>query len=132
RAFRSPGRSGPCAIACEWGVRRRPPGLSVARRSCGGIQVVGLRRNRQGDGEDGAWPVAAVGGQNGAPHRFDEAARDGEAEAGAGADLVSLAGAVELVENALPVLGRNAVALVDDLEDFDVPVAPAPDADRGA
>ena len=48
-------------------------------------------------------------------HGLDEAARDREAKAGAGADMIALLRAIELVEHALELGGRNAVALVDDL-----------------
>ena len=51
-----------------------------------------------------------------AVHRLDEAARDGEPEAGAGAHLVALGDAMELVEDALEIGGRNAVAFVEDLQ----------------
>ena len=65
-------------------------------------------RHRQGDGEHGAlcgrcgWPPMMR-----AVHGLDEAARDGEAEARAGAHLVALLRAVELVEDALQVVRRE-------------------------
>ena len=50
---------------------------------------------------------------DGAVHRLDEAARDGEPEAGAGADLVGLLRAVELVEDVLEIVRRNAASFVE-------------------
>ena len=50
------------------------------------------------------------------PHGLDEAARDGEAEPRAGAHLIALLHPVELVEDALQVVRRNAVALVQHLQ----------------
>jgi hypothetical protein len=47
-------------------------------------------------------------------HRLHEAAGDGKPEAGAWTDPVALVGAMELVEDAQEVSGRNAVAFVDD------------------
>ena len=76
-------------------------------------------------------PVGAVGRRDRAVHGLDEAARDREPEAGAGAHLVALLRAVELVEDAAPVGRRNAVALVEDLQRDRIPVAPALDRDRG-
>ena len=70
-------------------------------------------RDRQADGEHGAAAVGAVGGDDGAVHGFDEAARDRKPEPGAGADLVGLLRAIELVEDVLEIGGRNAAALVE-------------------
>ena len=50
----------------------------------------------------------AVGGRDRAMHRLDEAARDRKAEAGAGADVIALLRAIELVEDALQFRRRNA------------------------
>ena len=62
-------------------------------------------------------PVGAVGRRDRAVQGLDEAARDGQAQAGAGAHLVALLHAVELVEDALEVGRGNAVALVEHLQD---------------
>ena len=80
---------------------------------------------RQGDGEDGAGAVGAVAGGDRAAHGLDEAAADREAEAGAGAHPVALLRAVELVEDLLDLVGRDALALVDRSR------APAPPAAVG-
>ena len=61
-------------------------------------------------------PVGAVAGDDGAAHRLDEAAADRKAEAGAGAHAVALLHAVELVEDALELVRRDALALVDDAQ----------------
>jgi hypothetical protein len=45
----------------------------------------GFRAGRRGDGEDGAGPVGALGGDDCAAHCRDETAPDGETEAGTGA-----------------------------------------------
>ena len=63
---------------------------------------------------------------------LDEAARDGEAEPGAGAYPVALFRPIELVEDVLQVSGRYTVAFVQHLKTDRVLVAPAPDADGGA
>ena len=68
------------------------------------------------DGEHGARAVEPVGGRDRAVHGLDEAARDRKAEARAGAHVIALLRAVELVEDALEVVRRNAVAFVEDLQ----------------
>src|SRR5882724_2290852 len=89
-------------------------------------------RDRQRNGEHGAGAVAAVRRRDGAVHGLHEAARDRKSETSAGAHLVTLLGAVELVEDMLQVTGRDAVALVEDLQADRSPVTPALDSDRGA
>ena len=64
------------------------------------------------------------------PHGLHEAARDGQAEPRAGPHLVALLHPVELVEDALQVVRRNALALVQHLQAHGVLVAPALDAHR--
>ena len=51
-----------------------------------------------------------------AAHGFDEAARNRQPQSGAGANLILLVGAMELVEDAIDLLRGNAAALIDDLE----------------
>ena len=72
--------------------------------------------------------VVAVGGFDRPVHRLHEAAGDGEPEAGAGTDPVALGGAVELVEDAREIGGRNAFAFVDDPQRDEAAVAPAMNA----
>src|SRR3954447_15106013 len=60
---------------------------------------------------------------------LDEAARDREAEPGAGPYPIALFRPIKLVEDVLEVSGRYAVAFVQHLETDRVLVAPAPDAD---
>ena len=71
---------------------------------------------QQAEGENRARPPGAVGGRDRAAHRFDESLGDGETEAGAGQDAVALLGAIKFFEDLFHVAGRNAIALVDDLE----------------
>ena len=73
-------------------------------------------RDRQPDGQHGAAAVGAVGGGNRAVHRLDKAAGNREPKAGAGADMIALLRAIELVEHALQFRRRNALAFVDDLQ----------------
>src|SRR5580700_7290998 len=84
-------------------TRTRSGAAFMRRRSCGGVQALAFARDRQADGEGGASAVGAVGRDDSAVHRFDEAARDREAKAGAGAHLVGLLRPVELVEDVLEV-----------------------------
>ena len=64
------------------------------------------------------------------PQGLDEAARDGKPQPGAGAHLVALSRPVELVEDALEVGARNAVAFVEHLQLDAVLLLPALNADR--
>src|SRR6202163_3687753 len=82
------------------------------------IDPLGLRRergarggHRQGDGKDRADAVVAIGRRDRSAHRLDEAAADGEAEAGAGALPVGAPDAVEFVEDMSEMLGRDAAEI---------------------
>ena len=78
-------------------------------------------RDRQADREHGAGAVGAIGGRDRAVHGLDEAARDREPKPGARAHLVAFLRPVELVEDVLEIAGRNAAALVDDLQANGIP-----------
>ena len=67
---------------------------------------------------------------DGAAHGLDKAAGDGKPKPGAGANLVSLGGAMKLLEHMLDLLRRNAAALIDDLQLDRAPLLPAFDAYR--
>ena len=73
-------------------------------------------RGRQRNGEHRPRPIDTVAGDDGAAHRLDEAAADRKPEAGAGAHAVALSHTMELVEDALELLRRDALALVDDAQ----------------
>src|SRR5262245_7889795 len=89
-------------------------------------------RDRQPDREHGAYAVGSVCGQDRAAHRLDEAARDGEPEAGARAHMVAFARPVELVENVLEVMRRYSLALVQDLDRNPIALLAASNAYRRA
>jgi hypothetical protein len=65
-------------------------------------------------------------------HRLEEAAGDGKAEPGARPHPVALGDAMELVEDALEVGGRDALAFVEDAQLDEPAVAAALDAHRRA
>src|SRR6185437_9022627 len=62
--------------------------------------------------------------------RLDEAAGNRQPETGPGANLIALGGTVKLLEHKLDLLGRDATALIDDLQLDRFPLLPAFDADR--
>ena len=98
-------------------MRRRPG--AAARRGIG-----------RSDGEHRSAAVGPVGGDDAAVHGFDKAARDGKPEPGAGADLVGLLRAIELVEDVLEVGCGNAVAFIEHAQQHRVAAAKGVDADR--
>jgi hypothetical protein len=67
-------------------------------------------------GEDRTRPVGAVRCRDGAAHRRDEAAADGEAEARAGALPVGGIQPMELLENPGEPILRNPRSFIDDLQ----------------
>src|SRR6516162_5849771 len=78
-------------------------------RGAGAILPV---RHRHFNGEDGPATVRPVAGANGPAHGLDEAAADGKPEAGAGAAAIGGMDPVELVEDPLQILRRDAIPLV--------------------
>ena len=89
------------------------------RSSPSAVRIGGYR---QRDGEHRARAVGAVAGGDGAAHRLDEAAADRKAQPGARALRSAPLHAVELVEDALEVAGRNAGAFVEHLQQ-DLPLS---------
>src|SRR5215469_13851664 len=89
-------------------------------------------RHRHFNGEDGPGAVGPVPGANGPPHGLDEAAADGKPEAGPGAAAIRGMHPVELVEDPLQILWRDAVPLVQHLKDDPVGRPLAPKLHRGA
>src|SRR4029078_11733751 len=73
-------------------------------------------RHCEEDGENRSGPIRSVRGNDRATHGFDEAARDGKAKTGAGANLIALLSAVKFVEDVLELLGRNTAAFICDLQ----------------
>src|SRR2546421_5853436 len=65
-------------------------------------------------------------------HGFDEAAGDREPEPGARAYLIAFFHPIELVEDLLQFRGRDAVALIQDLQEHRTLIAPALNADGSA
>ena len=78
-------------------------------------------------GEDCPLPVRPIAGGDGAAHGLDEAAADGEPQAGARPASVGGMDAIELVEDTIEIGGGNPLALIDDLErdDSRLPAVPA-------
>ena len=61
-------------------------------------------------------PVGAIGRRDRAAHGFDEAAADGEAEAGSGSHAVALPHAVELLEDVFEVAQRDPLPFIEHLD----------------
>src|ERR1051326_9609846 len=76
-------------------------------------------RNRHGklDGENCTFAITPIIGVDGASHRRNEAAADGEPQAGTGALTITGANAVKLIEYAVDFRGRNSLAFIQDLDD---------------
>src|SRR5262249_22298920 len=121
---RSPACSVPCAAICEWAARRQSPKLSARRRSCGGVQLLRIRRHREHDCENRAAAVGPIGRGDGSVHRLDETARNREAKPGARPHLIGLLHAVELVEYLFEIGRRNAFALIQHLKNGGSAVPP--------
>src|SRR5882757_8392853 len=64
-------------------------------------------------------------------HGFDKAARDGKTKAGAGANVIALLGAIELVEYAIELDRWNPAALIEDLQRDRIAIPRTPDRYRG-
>src|SRR5260221_5082856 len=119
----------PCAARLARS-RRRIAGSSSTTSTVGLLAMLrrllghGLgARGRKADGEHGAAAVAAVAGADGAAERFDEAAADGKAEPGAGALPVLGVDAIELVEDTLEVLLRHDLSFIHELDQVPAVVA---------
>src|SRR5262249_14674516 len=116
---------GSCEAAAGWRARRRrrapasrmdgcaPSSRCTCRRLARSFDFDGCRGL---DREDRAPAVRAVARVNGAAQRFDEAATDGETEAGPDAPAIPAFDAVELLEHRLELAVRNTGAFVRDLE----------------
>src|SRR5262249_59681784 len=118
--------------ACEWAVRRPQPGSSAQALCswCSRLYPLLRRlRDRQSDRKDRARTIRAIGGGYLAMRGFDETARNGQAQPGTGTHLVTLPRAIEFVEDALEIRGRNALSFVHHLKTDRFAVAPAPDGD---
>src|ERR1700680_1438238 len=113
--LRSLACSGPFEATCEWAARHQSQGLWVGQHSCGGVQLLDLRRDRKCDPKPRPRSIRAVRRRNGSLHGFHEAAGNRETQSGSRPYAVGLPRPIELVKDMLQVAGRNAVTLVQDL-----------------
>src|SRR5438270_11376444 len=91
-----------------------------------------LRHYRHADRQHRARAVPAVARDDPSSQRLDKAAADGQTEAGAGAPAVLGLDTIELVEDALEILGRYPGPLIDDLDLEELPVALCANIDAAA
>src|SRR6185437_5144760 len=116
-------------------ARRRRRGCWRSRRVAHRGRRIERRRagrNREGDADRGAEADAGRAGEDAAALRLDQAAADRQAEPDPGAPAVADMDAVELVEDELEILGRDAEALVGDLDGELGRLALGADGDRAA
>src|ERR1700736_3270001 len=89
-------------------------------------------RHRDMDRQNRAGTVAAVARLDMAALRLDEAAADRQAQAGAGTTPVLRLDAIEFVEDALEVAGRDARPLIGHVHRDDIAIAARPNIDAAA
>src|SRR5207237_6565118 len=116
-------------------ARHRPAEHEAASRSpSAGNPLLGRWNCRQWQPYDeGRAPtILAIAGLDRAAHGLDEAAANGKPEAGPCPSAVPGVHAVELVENVLQILRRNAATLVEQPQAYTVARARGQEADGGA
>src|SRR5437764_2077556 len=85
--------------------------------------------HRQADRQHRTGAVLPVTSLDATALRLDEASADRQPQPGAGAAAILRLDAVELVEDAFEIIGRDARSFIDDLDQGDLAVAPSPDVD---
>src|SRR6266446_10692463 len=89
-------------------------------------------RHRKADRQHRAGAALPAAGLDPPALRLDKAAADRQPQTGPGAPAILRLDAIELVEDAFEIVGRDARPLIDDLDNGEFAVAPGLQVDAAA